>query len=219
MTLTTPVKVVLAVIIIAIIGLGFWMLDWQAKQTQINQLDKTLSEKTADKERMEKDLQQVDELVKVNTDLKKQLEDVAKISITSEKDQEFVPNYLATVEKLVAEVAKDKGDKDFEIVALTPGKPQQSGGGAKPGEKGASPAPAAGGALSSYPTRQFQMSMRGRYDTVIEFLDRLGQLKMQRLVTVDKLSLAPSGGTASEPILSIGLPLTAYMNTGGGAQK
>lgn len=218
MTLTTPMKVVLAVIIIAIIGLGFWMLDWQGKWQQEAQIKKSKIEKLADKERMEKDLQQVDELVRVNADLKKQLEDVVKISFAAEKEGEFVPNYLARVEALVAQVAADDNDKSFEIVSLTPGKPQVSSAG-KPGDKGASPAAAAPTtALSSYPTRQFQMSMKGKYETVIDFLDRLGRLEMERLVTVDKLSLAPAGGTAGEPILSIGLPLTAYMNTGGGKQ-
>ena len=218
MTLTTPMKVVLAVIIIAIIGLGFWMLDWQTKWQQEAQLKKSRQEKLADKERFEKDLQQVDDLIRKNSELKKQLDSIVIISMGSEKPEEFVPNYLARVETLVAQVATENNDRSFEIVSLTPGKPQQSGASVKPGEKGASPAPAAA-ALAGQTTRQFQMSMKGKYETVIDFLDRLGKLEMERLVTVDKLSLAPAGGTPAEPILAIALPLTAYMNTGGGGKQ
>jgi len=227
-TLTTPMKVVLAVIIIAIIGLGFWMLDWQAKQQQLTQIDKTLEDKRQEKERMEKDVQKIDELVQVNNKLKDELKALVASGFTPESDYNFVPNYLEKVEALVARVAAENRDESFEINSITPGAQQTS---AAPGAKkereaspspAASPAPAAASvpaALQSYPTRTFQMAMRGRYETLIDFLDRLGHLELQRLVTVNKLSLSPGEAVKTgSPTLTINMPLTAYLRTGGEGQ-
>jgi Tfp pilus assembly protein PilO len=216
-------KVVLAVIIIAIIGLLFWMLDWQGKQATLVQIDKTLEEKRADKERMENDVKKIDELVKINNDLKQQLKEVVKTGFTPEKEQEFVANYIETIEALINKVAVEDNDPSFKLNSLTPGQQQtQAAPAAKGGEKGAGDK--GGGAtvavppaLSNYPTRTFQMAMHGRYETLIDFLDRLGRLELKRLVTVNKISLAPEGKTnTGSPVLSITLPLTAYLRTGGG---
>ena len=38
-------KILLAAMVIGIIFLGFWMLDWQSKKQQIDQLTNTLREK------------------------------------------------------------------------------------------------------------------------------------------------------------------------------
>ena len=224
MTLTTPMKVVLAVIIIAIIGLGFWMLDWQGKQQQLAQMDRTIEDKHKQKEEVENNLKQVDELVKRSNDLKRQLEEVVKTGFTPESEKEFVPNYLSKIEQMVAQVRAQDGDPSFELVTLTPGAQQTTQSGAAPsgkeaakGSSATAPPPVAM-ALQSYPTRTFQMTMKGRYETIIDFLDRLGRLEMERLVTVNRISLSPQGKEGESPVLTITLPLTAYLRQGGGAQ-
>ncbi|MBM3465898.1 MAG: hypothetical protein FJX76_27730 [Armatimonadetes bacterium] len=225
MTLTTPMKVVLAVIITAVIGLGFWVLDWQAKQNKLAGIDKTLEDKKAELDRIENDVKKIDELVKVNNDLKAQLKIIISSGFVPEKDDAFVPNYIESVEKLVARVAIEDNDPSFDIVSITPGA-QTTGSGPPPAagkddkgkDKGGAVAPAPE-ALRNYPTRTFQMSMKGRYETLVDFLDRLGRLELQRLITVNKLSLTPTESKdTSSPILSITMPLTAYLRTGGGEQ-
>lgn len=224
MTLTTPMKIVLAVIIIAVIGLGFWILDWQGKQTTLAGIDKQLEEKNAERERIEADVAKIDELVTKNNELKRQLEEVVKAGFKPEDPKDFVPNYLEKVEALVARIRQEDNDETFDITAITPGALQSGGapapaGGAKDDkgkDKGAAPAPIP--ALQNYPTRTFQMSMKGKYNTLVDFLDRLGALELQRLVTVNKLALAPvSSDNPADPTLAITMPMTAYL-TGGGEQ-
>ena len=221
MTLTTPMKVVLAVIIIAIIGFLFWMLDWQGKQQTLTQIDKTLEDKHAEKDKMEKDVQKIDELVKVNNDLKKQLKEVVQTGFTPEREQEFVANYIEKIESLVNRVSVEDNDSSFTINAITPGQQQTQAAPKKEekkDDKTVASGPSVPPALQSYPTRTFQMAMKGRYETLIDFFDRLGKLELQRLVTVQRLTLSPtsaSGGGRS-PVLSITMPLTAYLRTGGG---
>jgi len=211
--------VVLAVIVIAIIGLLFWMLDWQGKQQTLTQIDKTLEEKRAEKERMEKDVQKIDELVKVNNDLKEQLKHIVETGFTPEKAEDFVANYLEKMESLVARIAVEDNDTSFDILSISPGQQQQQAApkkDEKKDEKAAAPA-SVPPALQNYPTRTFAMSMKGRYETLIDFLDRLGRLELQRLVTVNKISLSPAAEiTRGSPVLSITMPLTAYLRTGGG---
>jgi Tfp pilus assembly protein PilO len=57
--------------------------------------------------------------------------------------------------------------------------------------------------------------MTGKYSTVIDFLYQLGAMKLDRLVTINRLSLSPSKseGNAS-PVLTVSMPITAYMKTG-----
>jgi len=70
--------------------------------------------------------------------------------------------------------------------------------------------------LKSFPTRVLNMSMRGKYATLIDFLYQLGALKLERLVTIDKIALSPADkSTAGSPTLTITIPITAYMRQGG----
>ncbi|CAN0431204.1 unnamed protein product [Phaeothamnion confervicola] len=57
--------------------------------------------------------------------------------------------------------------------------------------------------------------MTGKYSTLIDFLYQLGAMKLDRLVTINKISLSPNKieGNAS-PVLTIAMPVTAYMKTG-----
>jgi Tfp pilus assembly protein PilO len=231
MSLTNPMKVLLAAIVIAIIGLGFWILDWQGKQQTLSQMEQTLKDKSAERDRMQNDVKKIDTLLQENNQLKADLKTVMEAGILPENPQEFVANYLIQISSLVDRVKNEDNDPDFALLSLTPGS-QVNSQVAIPGAKpGAAPSGAPSGApdkpapvpeaLKSYPTRTFQMSMKGRYETLIDFLDRLGALELQRLVTVNKLSLSPAGPVdkGGSPVLSITMPLTAYLRTGGGDQQ
>lgn len=215
-------KALLAVIVMVIIMLGFWMLDWQGKQQALAQAQQQLNEKKKTCDGMKQDVKQIDVLVAENNKLRDDLKQVMESGILPENPNEFVANYLNNISKLVDLIRKQDNDDSFTLMSLTPGAQVNSpapGAAAKPGgdQKGKKkediPEP-----LKAYPTRTFQMTMKGRYTTVIDFLDRLGRLELQRLVTVDKLSLAPSDDVnkTMQPVLTITIPLTAYLRTGGG---
>lgn len=223
MSLTNPMKVLLAVIVIAIIGLGFWLLDWQSKAQTLQQAIATLKDKTDECERCKTDVKQIDKLLLENNDLKAQLKTVMEAGILPENPQEFVANYIMQISSLVERVQREDGDASFLLLSLTPGASGQSQAPApapkKEDKKGEDKGKDKGvpEPLKQYPTRTFQMSMKGRYETLIDFLDRLGRLELQRLVTVNRLSLSPEGDVSrgGSPVLSIAMPLTAYLRTGG----
>jgi Tfp pilus assembly protein PilO len=60
------------------------------------------------------------------------------------------------------------------------------------------------------------MQMTARYSTLVDFLYQLGALKLDRLVTINKISLSPNtkGEGGESPVLSVQIPITAYMKTG-----
>lgn len=215
MTLPTPMKVVLAVFIIILIGLGFWLVDWQKKMAMISSLENTLNIKKDDLAKNEALVKELPEQTKRKEDLQKQLRSIITEQMAPEEAIDFVPSYISEVERLVETERERCKDPDFIILTITPG---VLTGGAAPRaveKKEEGPAEVA---LAGYPTRMFQMTMTGRYVTLIDFLKQLGALKLKRLVTINRITLSP-GGTAKRgesPVLNITIPITAYLRQGGG---
>lgn len=213
MALPTPMKVVLALFIIVLIGLGFWLVDWQKKMNEIKQQEKTLGDKKKELGDMEKLILELPQEKKRQEELKRELREVIQEQLTPETESEFVPSYIADIEKLVEQERVRMGDPDFIIISLTPGALTSTSGGKEAADEG----PAA---LAGYPTRTFQMSLTGRYASIIDFLRQLGALKLKRLVTINRLNLSPGGEAVpgKSPTLSITMPITAYLRqpTGGG---
>ena len=58
--------------------------------------------------------------------------------------------------------------------------------------------------------------MTGKYSTLVEFLYQLGALELDRLVTINEISLRPKGENegGGSPTLSITIPITAYLRQG-----
>lgn len=224
MTLTSPMKIALALVAIMLFGFGFYLTDWQAKYAELQSVQQNLNDqrgKLANNRELVKDLAT---LTKQKADLEAKLNQVVQTNLVPEKAELFVANYIREVEKLVLEERERMADPDFEVLSITPGVlTEQSPGGA--GEEdlaaageGAEAADGAGpDALKSFPTRVFQMSMKGRYTTLIDFLYQLGALRLERLVTINKISLAPAENLdkPGSPALSITIPITAYMRQGG----
>jgi len=222
MTITTPMKIVLALIVIILIALGFWIMDWQKKYSDLRQLESNLAQKQETLKKNEELVKALPEEMKRKEDLEKSLRSIIQEQFTPETEQEFVPAYISGIEGLVIDEQKRTGDKDFVLLSIIPGamvsatvfkEGKKEGEAAKPAEtKTQVPA-----ALGGYPTRSFQMSMTGRYATLIDFLHQLGALRLKRLVTINRISLSPKSnpGVGLPPVLSINIPVTAYLRAGG----
>lgn len=210
MTLPTPMKIVLAIFIIILIGLGFWLVDWQKKTAEIKQLEQTHSNKQGELDKAQAQVKALPQETQRKKDLERQLKEVISEQLTPETESEFVPSYIADVERLVDQEKIRMNDPDFQITSLTPGALTTVGGAKKEGDSGPS-------ALAGYPTRTFQMQLTGRYSSVIDFLRQLGALKLKRLVTINRLTLSPQGDISKgSPPLSVTMPITAYLRQGGG---
>jgi hypothetical protein len=59
------------------------------------------------------------------------------------------------------------------------------------------------------------MTMTAKYPTLVDFLYELGALELDRLVTINQISLSPgpSEGGGS-PVLTVTIPITAYLRQG-----
>jgi len=208
--LNTPMKIVLAVVIIFLIGIGFYLLDYQKKITDLKQLDNTLRTKRDQLKTNEERVKRLPEELKKREKLKAQLDALIKKQLPTENPKVFVTNFLREIESLVAQERKARKDPSFRIISLAPGplQPAQTGG-----EKGGE----AGGAIDAlkrFPTQLFNVQLQGKYKTCMFFLHSLAQLRLKRLVTINKINLAPSEGPqyGKPPTLNIVIPMTAYLN-------
>ncbi len=206
MSLPAPMKIFIGLIIILLIGGGWYLAGWKADIDQAKILDADIIQKQSDLATVKKQKEELPKEQDKNRQLQAELRSVIQEQLTPESESEFVPSYIADIEKLVEQQRARMGDPDFIVVSLTP--ENVSGGG-----KSSAPT-----ALSGYPTRGFQMSLTGRYATVIDFLRQLGDLKLKRLVTISKITLSPVGSSENyfeSPVLNVTLPITVYLREGG----
>jgi len=227
MSLTTPMKIIIAILLIGLIGAGFYVLDYKAKWDDLAAKQKELTECSAQLAKIQDEIKALPELTRQVEQKEAEMKSLVSSTRTAggadEKPEMFVANYIQEIERMVISQQESTGDYDFDIVSITPG---NAGAAAPPpsadnkGGPGAPPPdPGAGGgtpeALAQFPTRVFNMSMTGKYSTLIDFLYQLGAMKLDRLVTINKISLSPgkAEGNAS-PVLTVSLPITAYMKTG-----
>ncbi|MBQ7529905.1 hypothetical protein IJT10_08430 [bacterium] len=212
MNLNAPVKCVVALLIIAICVGVFYFADWQGKMEDIERVVKENESLTAELADKRKQIEELPRLTKEKQELEAELARVVQTNLVPEKAEMFVANYLKEIEKLITEESYRTGDKSLEILSITPGALTQKN---SEGSEGESSDDGEGGSdiLKSFPTRTFQMTMNGKYNTLIEFLYQLGDLRLERLVTIDKIALAPgsSDKPGESPVLSIQIPITAYL--------
>jgi Tfp pilus assembly protein PilO len=211
-------KVILAIVLIGVIALGFWLLDWQKKINDRQQLDQQIISKQQDYERIKEETRSLTALVQQNEMLNKEYQAVVQGRFKSDKaeaPEAFVPDFIVKLEALVAQVAQEKSDSGLEINAISPGGATTGADPNKQAKKDEVPS-IVQTTLERFPKRKFQLTMHARYDTVIYFLDKLGNLALDRLVTLDHITLAPLGEKDAHPELTVTLPLTAYLKTSGG---
>lgn len=216
MALTTPMKVILTCVIIALIGAGFYVLDWQKKQAEIDQLTQDLAARNTKLADIKRQIDELPKLTKEVEALEKELQSLVASKFTKEEPQLFVANYIAEIERMVLRQQESTGDYDFAIISITPGQMQQKQVDTGKEEGQDELEVDAPEALQGFPTRVFQMSMTGRYATLVDFLYQLGDLELDRLVTINKISLSPQTGddAGASPVLSVTIPITAYLRQG-----
>ena len=195
---TAPMKLTLAAVAITLIGMGFYLIDWRPRLAELAQLEQLYRQRQQELEAARQAVQALPQLTRQLEQLEADLAGL-KSSPVSEDSQVFVANYVADIERLVSSERMASGDESFSIVSITPGAVETKG------SEG----------VIGLPTRVFQMQMTGRFATVTDFLEQLGLMKLDRLVTINKVSLTPqSGEKGQSPVLSVTIPITAYLRQG-----
>ena len=221
--MNTPMKVAVAVVIIALMAVGFYVADWSDKYKQIEDLETQHQERIAEKERLEADVAKLPEYRAEAARLEKELLSMVQSKFTKEEPELFVANYIAEIERMVVAQQESTGDFDFTIKSITPRgqKVSQVNTGDDEGEGDSAEAEASAAeeseTLQGFPTRVFDMKMTGKYSTLIDFLYELGALELDRLVTINSIDLKPQGSDADDglsPILDVSIPITAYLRKG-----
>jgi len=217
--MNTPMKVAVAVVIIALMGLGFYVVDWSEKKKKIEELQGQYQEKEAQKKRLEEDVAKLEEYEKEAEQLEKELLSLVQSKFTQEEPELFVANYIAEIERMVVGQQEATGDYDFKITSISPKGQKMSQVNTGDGEGGEETAQATAAeeseTLSGFPTRVFDMTMTAKYSTLVDFLYELGALELDRLVTINQISLSPGdteGG--GSPTLTVTIPITAYLRQG-----
>ncbi len=212
--MTTPMKLIIAIIAILLIGAGFYMFDWSEKWERKKAAEANLAAKTEELNTLKEAIKELPLLQQQVREKQEELQKVISTKVSNETPDEFVGNYLREIERLVLDQQKATGDYTFIIKTISPGNAQQASAPAA----GGAPAPAqeTPEALAAFQTRVFTMSLSGKYSTIVDFLYQLGAMKLDRLVTINYLHLSKGGGAAveSSPTLTVDLPITAYLKTG-----
>jgi Tfp pilus assembly protein PilO len=218
-------KIIIAILLIGLIGAGFYVLDYKAKWEDLANKTRELADSTQALQKIQEEIKALPELTRQVE--QKEAEMKTLVSNTgrqsgAEKPEMFVANYIQEIERMVISQQESTGDYDFDIVSIQPGSAGTAspapGGESKGGAPGAPP-PSEGAAtpeaLQGFPTRVFSMNMTSKYSTLIDFLYQLGAMKLDRLVTINRISLSPGKGEGNaSPVLTVTMPITAYMKTG-----
>jgi Tfp pilus assembly protein PilO len=227
--MNTPMKIAVAGLIIVLMGVGFYVVSWSEKYKEIESLKAQKEERIAQKERLEADVAQLPKFREEAAALEKELLSLVQSKFTKEEPELFVANYIAEIERLVADQQEVTGDDSFRIKSITPRGEQvtetpvdgdegeeSTSSSDKGGKKGGGGSASESQTLQGFPTRVFAMDMTGRYSTLVEFLYQLGNLELDRLVTINEISLKPetSKDEPGSPVLSITIPITAYLRQG-----
>lgn len=211
-------KVAVAVVIIALMGLGFYVVDWSEKKKKIVELQATYEEKEQQKKRLEDDIAKLEDYEKEAEKLEKELLSLVQSKFTQEEPELFVANYIAEIERMVVSQQESTGDYSFKITGITPKGQKMSQVNTGDGEEAEEAEPSSAEeseTLQGFPTRVFDMQMEGQYATLVDFLYELGALELDRLVTINKISLTPGqSDDGSSPVLQVSIPITAYLRQG-----
>ncbi len=144
---------------------------------------------------------QIKQWEKTVTDFQVLLNEVQKSTATSKEG--FISSLLKDFEDLIAELAVR--DRSVTVSSINLGNlTSTTVGGEEEGEE-----EGGGFATLSVPVR---ISMTGKYRTIIEFVDALGQLKLKKMVRINSIGLSASRPKPGEsPTLSVRVTLNAFM--------
>lgn len=209
MALNTPMKIVLTIVIIFLVGIGFYLMDYQKKLSEIKQLEETLVAKRDQLKTNEKRVRALPEQLKRKEKLESELDALIQEKLPKEDAAIFVPKFIQSMEELIAQERRVTGDGSMEVKSITPGRLEMPG--AKAGES-----EGALKALVMFPKQPFQVNLKAKFSSVIHFLHQLAALKLQRLVTITKIDLSPAEAQVygQSPTLNVNIPMVAYLNEG-----
>lgn len=210
--MTTPMKLIIAIIAILLIGAGFYMFDWSEKWERKKAAEANLTAKTEELNQLKEAIKELPLLQQQVREKQEELQKVISTKVSNETPDEFVGNYLREIERLVLDEQKATGDYTFLIKSISPGAVANA---SAPGGGAAAPTQETPEALAAFQTRVFTMSLTGKYSTIVEFLYQLGAMKLDRLVTINSLHLGKGNSEGGgSPTLTVDLPITAYLKTG-----
>jgi Tfp pilus assembly protein PilO len=207
MALNTPMKVVLTVVIIILIGVGFYLLDYSGKYAEIKNLGEDLAKKDEMLKINQERVKRLPEQLAKKEALEIQLDRLIQERLPQEDAMIFVPRFIQGMEQMVAAEKQVTGDYTLEVVSITPGKLEPPATGEAAGDSKV---------LELFPKQPFQVNMKAKYPTVIHLLHQLAALKLKRLVTITNISLSPAVevGPGFSPTLTVMMPVVAYLNEG-----
>ncbi len=218
--MNTAMKFGGTVVVIVLIVLGFWMLKWSEQKKEIDRLESSKKERQAQLERLERDVAELPKFLEEEKKLEAELNSLVQARFTKEEPELFVANYIAEIERMVLGQQIATEDYSFKIESISP-KGQQMAGGSKAsggvddGDDDIGGPATESETLQGFPTRVFDMKLTGKYSTLIDFLYELGNLELDRLVTINKITLAPQSGEGGiSPVLNVTIPVTAYLRQG-----
>lgn len=203
MEIPNAMKIVIALMIIIAMGFGFYILQWKEPLESAKASEAELVKIAAELETVEKQKEEIPRLRTQIIDAERELQEVIQQELTPESEADFIPSYMADVERLVEHQRMRMQDPDFILNTIRP----------DTGKKSSAPS-----SLASYPVKNFDMTLTGRYATIIDFLRQLGALKLKRLVTVNEITLSGSvskDNYTASPVLTISLPLSVYLRKDG----
>jgi Tfp pilus assembly protein PilO len=213
-------KAMVALIVVSLMGVGFWVMMYQPKQKEIISLDSQIAEQKQKYEEYKVESQNLAQWELARGEFQKVLERLHQTGPM----KDFIPSFLTDIEKMAKEERASTNDPSFQVTSITPGSVTQEGpkpGAAKEtaaagqGEKKEPPVAATSQLQSGKSV--IQLSFTGRFNTIVDFLQQLGNFKLNKLVTIQRISLTPQGAVPGlSPTLTVTMPFEVYMLGGGG---
>lgn len=211
-------KTMVAIALSALMGVAFWVLNYQPKQKAIIALDGQIAEQKQKYEEYKLEAQNLAQWEAARVEFRNVLEHLHQTAPM----KDFIPSFLTDIERMTREERATVNDPSFQVTTITPGSvtqegpAQNAGKPAAPGEKKEEPKPAAAAGQLQSGKSVIQLNFTGRFDTIVDFLQQLGNFKLNKLVTVQRISLSPQGTTPGlSPTLSVTMPFEVYMLGGG----
>lgn len=214
-------KVVVSLIVAVLMGLGFWVMMYQPKQKEISSLDTQIAEQKQKYEEYKVESQNLAQWEQARSEFQAVLQRLHQTGPM----KDFIPSFLTDIEKMAKDERASTNDPSFQVTSITPGSVTQEGAGAKGSgaptpPPGAAPAEKKGAAATSQlqaGKSVIQLNFTGRFSTIVDFLQQLGNFKLNKLVTVQRITLSPQGAVPGlSPTLGVAMPFEVYMLGGGG---
>lgn len=222
--MNTLMKFILFFVVAALMGVAFYVGQYQAKYEQIKAYQKQEAEQ-------QNEIVRLKGMVEKLTEWEQAKKGFGELLASFQKGmslKDFIPSFLIDIERLTAEQRVRMSDPSFKILTLNPGpstaavqpkkEEKKEEGGTAP-VTSSTPPPVESASVVGAQKVAIQMTMEGRFETLIDFFQQLTDFKLNKLVTLQRLSLAPKDKLSGRaPVLTITLPMEAYMFGEGGGR-